>query len=98
MNLEELPGAELILPSLEDLQKGKADTVSALLITIASKRLTKAGLKIPKMNLLSDSELRLYACLQHGRDDAYAYYNALLERLHSFCNAIEQAQRTDYTR
>ena len=31
----------------------------------------------------------LYARLQDERDDAYPYYNALLNRLNSFCNALE---------
>ena len=35
MNLQELPGAELILPGLEDLRSGKTNTVGALLIALA---------------------------------------------------------------
>ena len=35
MNLEELPGAELILPGLDDLRQGRTNTVGALLIAIA---------------------------------------------------------------
>lgn len=89
MNLEDLPGSELIVPGLEDLRNGKTDTVGALLITIASTRLTQAGLDIPKHNLLSEPELRLYSRLEQEREDAYPYYNALLDRLISFCNALE---------
>ena len=77
------------MPGLEDLQNGKTDTVGALLITIASTRLTNAGLAFPKHNLLPDPELRLYSRLEHEREDAYPYYNALLDRLTSFCNALE---------
>lgn len=43
MNLEELPGAEIILPGIDDLHNGKTNTVGALLIAIAATRLTKAG-------------------------------------------------------
>lgn len=89
MNLEALPGAEFILPGLVDLQSGKTDTVGALLIAIASTRLTEAGLKIPECRLASEPELTLYARLQNERDDAYPYYNALLASLNSFCNALE---------
>ena len=89
MNLKELPGAELILPGLEDLHNGKSDTVGALLITIASRRLTAAGLQFPKSNLMPEPELTLYDRLQNERDDAYPYYNALLNSLNSFCNALE---------
>ncbi|MEM1240168.1 MAG: hypothetical protein AAGI45_10045 [Cyanobacteria bacterium P01_H01_bin.26] len=89
MDLKELPGAELILPGLEDLHNGKSDTVGALLITIASTRLTKAGLQFPKSHLMAEPELTLYDRLQNERDDAYPYYNALLNSLNSFCNALE---------
>lgn len=89
MSLYELPGAELILPGLDDLKNGKADTVGALLIAIASTRLTQAGLDIPKSHLMPEPELTLYDRLQHERDDAYPYYNALLDSLNSFCCALE---------
>lgn len=93
MNLTELPGAELILPGLKDLHNGKSDTVGALLVAIASIRLTAAGLNIPKDHLVLEPELALYARLQTERDDAYPYYNALLNSLNSFCNALELSYR-----
>lgn len=89
MSLNELPGAELILPGLDDLHRGEANTVGALLVAIAATRLAKAGLDVPKDYLAAEPELTLYARLQDERDDAYLYYNALLNRLNSFCNAIE---------
>lgn len=89
MNLNELPGAELILSGLDDLHQGQTNTVGSLLVTIASRRLTEAGLDIPKEHLASEPELTLYARLQAEQDDAYPYYNALLNRLNSFCNALE---------
>jgi hypothetical protein len=58
-------------------------------LAIAVTRLTEAGLDIPKDHLASEPELTLYARLQDERDDAYPYYNALLNRLNSFCNALE---------
>ncbi|MEO1394944.1 MAG: hypothetical protein AAFV90_18730 [Cyanobacteria bacterium J06634_5] len=91
MILSELPGAELILPGLEDLHSGKTDTVGALLITIASNRLSAAGLDVPKNNLVLEPEMTLYAHLQSTREDAYPYYNALLDSLNSFCNALERS-------
>jgi hypothetical protein len=91
MELQELPGAELILPGLEDLHNGNAATVGALLIAIASTRLTEAGLKFSTSHLLPEPELVLYDRLQNERDDAYPYYNALLNSLNSFCNALELA-------
>jgi hypothetical protein len=89
MELNELPGAELILPGLADLQQGKNNTIGSLLISIASIRLTAAGLNIPKTILAAEPELALYTKLQNERDDAYTYYNALLNSLNSFCAALE---------
>lgn len=93
-NLEELPGAELILPGLEDLHNGKSETVGALLIAIASARLTEAGLDFSTSHLMPEPELTLYNRLQNTRDDAYPYYNALLSSLNSFCNALELTKAT----
>jgi hypothetical protein len=89
VSLNELPGAELIFPGLDDLSNGKTNTVGALLVAIAATRLTTAGLDIPKDQLVLEPELALYSLLQEEQDDAYPYYNALLNRLHSFCNALE---------
>lgn len=89
MSLDGLPGSELILPGLNDLHRGEANTVGALLVAIAATRLTEAGLDVPKSNLAPEPELTLYARLQDERNDAYFYYNALLSRLDSFCNALE---------
>ncbi len=89
MSLAELPGAELILPGIDDLHNGETNTIGSLLVAIAATRLNEAGLNIPKDNLAPEPELALYALLQKERDDAYSYYNALLSRLNSFCNALE---------
>ena len=89
MELNELPGSELILPGLEDLYHGRNNTIGSLLISIASIRLTAAGLDIPQESLVSDPELALYNHLQIDREDAYSYYNALLNSLNSFCAALE---------
>jgi hypothetical protein len=94
MNLEELPGAEFVLPGIDDLHNGETNTVGALLVAIAATRLTEAGLDIPKDRLTPEPELTLYARLQDEQDDAYSYYNALLRRLTSFCNALELTIKT----
>ena len=93
MSFNELPGAELILPGLDDLHQGETNTVGALLVAIAATRLTAAGLEIPKDCLAPEPELTLYDRLQDERDDAYLYYNALLNSLNSFCNALELSYR-----
>jgi hypothetical protein len=51
--------------------------------------LTAAGLDIPQVSLVPEPELALYNQLQIDRDDAYSYYNALLNTLNSFCAALE---------
>jgi hypothetical protein len=89
MELNELPGSDLILSGLEDLYHGKNNTIGSLLISIASIRLTQAGLDIPQESLVLEPELALYTHLQIDRDDAYSYYNALLNSLNSFCAALE---------
>ncbi|WP_373536824.1 hypothetical protein [Microcoleus sp.] len=89
MSFNDLPGAEIILPGLSDLHIGESNTIGALLVAIAATRLTEAGLDIPRHHLASEPELTLYARLQNEREDAYHYYNALLNRLNSFCNALE---------
>jgi hypothetical protein len=97
VELNELPGSELILPGLEDLYHGRNNTIGSLLISLAeplwkrlaSIRLTAAGLDIPQGSLVSEPELALYNQLQIDRDDAYSYYNALLNSLNSFCAALE---------
>ncbi len=93
MNLNELPGAELILPGLDDLHYGETNTVGSLLVAIAATRVTEAGLDVPKDHLAPEPELTLYARLQEERDDAYQYYNALLNSLSSFCNALELSDK-----
>lgn len=92
MNLNELPGADLILPGVDDLRDGKAYTVGALLIAIAATRLSDAGLEFDKSCIVSEPELTLYAQLESEREDPYPYYNALLDSLGSFCNALELLQ------
>ncbi len=89
MSLDELPGAELILRGLDDLHNGETHTIGSLLVMIAATRLTEAGLDVPSYHLVPEPELTLYARLIDERDDAYLYYNALLNRLNSFCNALE---------
>ncbi len=93
MELNELPGSELILPGLDDVRQGKNQTIGALLIAIAFTRLSQAGLEIPEHQRVEEPELRLYRLLEETREGAYAYYNALLDSLNSFCNALELRQR-----
>ena len=94
MELHELPGADLILPGLEDLRAGKSNSIDSFLISIASIRLRQAGLEIPEDHLHKEPELTLYNYLQQDRSDAYVYYNALLNTLNSFCLALEMKAKS----
>jgi hypothetical protein len=69
------------------------DTVGALPVAIAATRLAEAGLDIPKEYLALEPELALYEKLWNEREDAYPYYNALLNSLNSFYNALEQRNK-----
>lgn len=90
MRYEDLPGAELVLPGIEDLRRG-VESVPALLVSIGRPRLTRLGLDLPA-NDFEDPEHRLYALLaaEHG-DAAHSRYNALLGRLLSFADAARCA-------
>ena len=65
MSLDELPGAELILPGLDDLYRGQPNTVGALLGAIAATRLTEARLN------------GNYSALKDGEDFLWNSFRAL---------------------
>lgn len=88
-SLRDLPGSELVLPGLADVA-AERDTVNALLVRIAAPRLSACGLPVPRWDGQGElPEHRLYARLMHHAD-AHSRYNALLQRLVSFENALEQ--------
>lgn len=83
-----LPGGEYLAEGLADLAQGR-ESLAALLLTIASARLTAAGVPVPHLPW-PDPELRLYRLLRqtHG-DDSHSQYNAHVRRLTSLCRALE---------
>lgn len=90
MDLDDLPGAELIRSGLRDLDRG-VESVEALLVAVGAPRLRRLGIAV---RALPDAEHRLYALLaRSGPDDAHVRYNALLRRLVSFERAAECARR-----
>jgi hypothetical protein len=80
---DDLPGAELVLPGIEDLRRG-VESVPALLVAIGRPRLSRLDLDLPP-DAYEHPEHRLYHLLAaaHG-DAAHSRYNALLRRLVSF--------------
>jgi hypothetical protein len=67
----------------------ESQSIEALLVEIAPTRLSQAGLAVSREHLAKNPEFALYDRLQAEQEDAYGYYNALLKRLDSFCNALE---------
>jgi hypothetical protein len=88
MDLEALPGGDLVRQGLDDLARG-IESVPALLVSIGAPRLQRIGLPLPAA-LLDDPERRLYLHLAaEDSDSAHDRYNALVRRLVSFENAAE---------
>lgn len=90
MDSRSLPGHELVMQGIADLQSGR-HSAEALLVAIGAHRLRRAGLEIPQ-RLPADPEHRLYALLAaEDPDSAHARYNALIRQLVSFERAAECA-------
>jgi hypothetical protein len=88
VNLEALPGGDLIQEGLDDLARG-AETVPALLVSIGAPRLRRIGLPVPPA-VIPEPEHRLYEVLAStDSDSAHSRYNALVRRLVSFERAAE---------
>ena len=93
MELEALPGGDLIRRGLEDLGAGRV-TVESLLVEIGAPRLGRIGIVLPRAGS-AEPEHRLYGLLQAEDDEtAHARYNALLRRLVSFERAAECARNS----
>lgn len=91
--IEDLPGAERVIPGLEDLANGLR-TVDALLVASAASRLQELGLVIAG-DLPTDPEHRLYDLLAESNgDETHSRYNALIRRLVSFKRALEHRRRS----
>jgi hypothetical protein len=95
LDLDGLPGADLVTDGVADLRAGK-DTAYAALVRTAAPRLRELGISVPERVSRQPSSHHLYDLL--SQDDpagAYGRYNALLGRMASFANAAEQraAQR-----
>ncbi len=96
MQPEDLPGHEIILQGLKDLES-ETETVAALLVAIGRPRLARLGYEIPDFEIESP-ELRLYQLLARtDPDSAHSRYNALIRRLVSFERAAECARSSTPT-
>ena|SRR5436190_3974192 len=83
-----LPGEELVEQGLRDLTAGRI-TEEALLVLIASPRLEKLGIAIPKFSIAEPFEHRLYELLsERFGDSAHSRYNSLVRRVVSYARAL----------
>ena len=88
MELDHLPGGDLVAKGLEDLGRSQV-TVEALLVSIAAPRLREMGLLVTAP--IDDPEHGLYEWLaREDPDSAHSRYNALLRRLTGFESALER--------
>jgi hypothetical protein len=85
-----LPGEEILVKGLKDLEAGRV-TEDALLLRIGAARLAVHGIRIPPRPVGSSfPEDELYELLsrKHGAE-GYSRYNSLLRKLVSLENALD---------
>ena len=86
VDLQTLPGSDLVQEGLRDLARG-VDSVPALLVAIGSPKLRDLGVAVPPTP--DRPEHRLYALLAaRSGNAAHSQYNALIRRLVSFERAL----------
>ncbi len=92
MDLSALPGADLVLQGLEDLEHRRA-SVAAHLVAVGAPRLRRCGIAVPDGESLAP-EHRLYELLaQENPASAHSRYNALIRRLVRFEHACDAHTR-----
>jgi hypothetical protein len=90
--LEELPGAEIVLPGIADLRAGRSST-NALAVQSAGPRLRALGLEAREAEGETPAAHQLYEQLHRELGDAaHSRYNAILSRVASFARAAERAR------
>ena len=83
MELERLPGGDLVEQGLQDLAS-RLESVPSLLVCVGAPRLRDLGIPIPD-DVFPSPEHRLYALLcEEDSDSAHSRYNALVRKLVSF--------------
>jgi hypothetical protein len=93
MDLQGLPGGDLVGQGLHDLASGTL-TADALLVLIGAPRLRLLGLTVPDLPVEGYPEDRLYELLARSdQDSAHSRYNALVRRLVGFERALADVRR-----
>jgi hypothetical protein len=91
-DLKRLPGAEIVLPGILDLEAGRR-SVNAIAVQCAATRLRGVGLNAPGVDSEVPAAHQLYQQLSGELGDgAHSRYNAILARVASFAGAAERAR------
>lgn len=87
-DLSQFPGGDLVMKGLADLAKNALSN-EALLVLVASPRLSNLGIEVPKRSDVPlPYEHALYSALEaRNPKGAHNAYNALIQRIVSFANA-----------
>jgi hypothetical protein len=89
--LDKLPGAEIVLPGIENLKAGR-ETINALAISAAAAKLGVSEL-VRNIEGEEPAAHRLYLRLNDELGDAaHSRYNAILSRVASFARAAGHAR------
>jgi hypothetical protein len=92
--LKSLPGAEIVLPGIADLEAGRR-SVNASAVKCAASRLRQAGLDVPEVNEDIPAAHELYEQLRRQLGNgAHSRLNATFSRVASFAGAVERARRS----
>lgn len=90
-SLDTLPGAEIVLPGIKDLEAGR-ETLNALAVSAAAMKLGVGDL-VAATNGEEPAAHRLYQRLSSELGDAaHSRYNAILSRVASFARAADHAR------
>lgn len=90
--MEQLPGAEIVLPGIADLKAGEM-SIDALAVLSAAPRIRALGLETGVAQGEVPAAHQLYERLHRDLGDAaHSRYNAILGRVTSFAQAAERAR------
>lgn len=90
--LDRLPGAEIVLAGIVDLNAGRMST-NALAVQSAATRLRELGFDAKESEGQVPASHQLYQQLYRELGDAaHSRYNAILSRVTSFARAAERAR------
>ena len=91
-SLKSLPGAEIVLPGLVDIESGR-ESINASAVQAAASRLRRVGLDAPSAARGAPAAHELYERLSDELGDgAHSRNNAILARVASFAGAAERAR------